>query len=124
MKVWHKVLVAPAVAIAFLMLLGALSYVAMMRQNSALEDLAKNRLVGYELASEAAQEISEVHSNVYRLLTWLGNLSEEKIKKTTADEKGRIDAVIKTVTKKMEPKSMYCEKSADLVVCGGIYKPA
>ena len=28
------------------------------------------------------------------------------------------------VTKKMEPKSMYCEKSADLVVCGGIYKPA
>lgn len=28
------------------------------------------------------------------------------------------------VTKKMEQKSMYCEKSADLVVCGGIYKPA
>ena len=28
------------------------------------------------------------------------------------------------VTKKMEPKSMSCEKSADLVVCGGIYKPA
>ncbi|MDB5861771.1 MAG: Cache type 2 domain protein [Ramlibacter sp.] len=28
------------------------------------------------------------------------------------------------VNKKMEPKSMYCERSDDLVVCGGIYKPA
>jgi cytochrome c len=29
------------------------------------------------------------------------------------------------VTKKIEPKQMYCEKTPDeLVVCGGIYKPA
>ena len=27
------------------------------------------------------------------------------------------------VNKKLEPKSMYCERSDDLVVCGGIYKP-
>ena len=31
---------------------------------------------------------------------------------------------VNPVTKKMEPKSMYCERAADLVVCGGIYKPA
>ena len=31
---------------------------------------------------------------------------------------------INPVSKKMEPKQMYCEKTADeLVVCGGIYKP-
>lgn len=28
------------------------------------------------------------------------------------------------VNKKIEPKQMYCEKADDLVVCGGIYKPA
>ena len=28
------------------------------------------------------------------------------------------------VNKKMEPKAMYCERADDLVVCGGIYKPA
>ena len=27
------------------------------------------------------------------------------------------------VNKKMEPKSMYCEKADELIVCGGIYKP-
>ena len=26
--------------------------------------------------------------------------------------------------KKIEPKSMYCERTDDLIVCGGIYKPA
>ncbi len=30
---------------------------------------------------------------------------------------------VNPVTKKMEPKSMYCERADDLVVCGGIYKP-
>jgi cytochrome c len=27
------------------------------------------------------------------------------------------------VNKKIEPKSMYCERASDVVVCGGIYKP-
>jgi cytochrome c len=30
---------------------------------------------------------------------------------------------VNPVTKKMEPKSMYCERADELVVCGGIYKP-
>jgi cytochrome c len=28
------------------------------------------------------------------------------------------------VNRKIEPKSMYCERTGPLVVCGGIYKPA
>ncbi len=97
MKVWHKVLVAPAVAIFFLMLLGALSYGALMQQTVALEELAKNRFAGYQIAADSTQDISEVHSNVYRLLTWMANLSEDKVKKITSDEKGKIDVVIKGV---------------------------
>jgi cytochrome c len=31
---------------------------------------------------------------------------------------------VNPVNKKMEPKQMYCERADDLVVCGGIYKPA
>lgn len=27
------------------------------------------------------------------------------------------------ITHKIQPKQMYCEKAADLVVCGGVYKP-
>ena len=98
MKVWHKVLVAPAVSIVFLLLLGALSYGALMQQNLVLEELTKIRFAGYQIAADSAQDISEVHSNVYRLLTWIGNLNEEKIKKISNDEKAKIDNVIKSVT--------------------------
>ena len=31
---------------------------------------------------------------------------------------------VNPVNRKIEPKRMYCEVAADLVVCGGIYKPA
>ena len=98
MKVWHKVLVAPAVAIVFLVLLGALSYGALMQQNQVLEELTKVRFAGYQIAADSAQDISEVHSNVYRLLTWIANLSEDKIAKTTNEEKAKIDKVTKAVT--------------------------
>ena len=30
---------------------------------------------------------------------------------------------VNPMNKKIEPKQMYCEKSEELVVCGGIYKP-
>ena len=30
---------------------------------------------------------------------------------------------VNPVSKKIEPKSMYCERATDLIVCGGIYKP-
>jgi signal transduction histidine kinase len=31
---------------------------------------------------------------------------------------------INPVNKKIEPKQMYCERADELIVCGGIYKPA
>ncbi|MDP3672285.1 MAG: cache domain-containing protein [Telluria sp.] len=30
---------------------------------------------------------------------------------------------VNPVSKKIEPKAMYCERADDLIVCGGIYKP-
>jgi methyl-accepting chemotaxis protein len=99
MKVQQKILIAPAVAVVFLVLLGAVSYGVMKQQNLALEELAKNRFSGYQIAADSAQEISEIHSNVYRLLTWMSNLSEDKVKKARVEEKAKIDEVIKQVTR-------------------------
>ena len=97
MKVWHKILVAPAVAIAFLALLGAASYGALTRQNSAMSDLYNNRIGNYRLVAESAQAISEVHSNVYRLFTWLGNLKADKIQLIIDEQHARIDIVNKNM---------------------------
>jgi methyl-accepting chemotaxis protein len=97
-KVLHKVLVAPAVAILFLLVLGGLSYGVLQHQNASLEELSRSRFAGYQVAAEAARDLSEVHSNVYRLITWIANLKDDKIKQVTDQQKARIDRVNATIT--------------------------
>jgi methyl-accepting chemotaxis protein len=97
MKVWHKILVAPGAAILFLLVLGATAYSVLTRQNAALVDLFENRFGSYQLAARSAQEIGEVHTGVYRLFNWIGNLKEDKIKQTTGELLGKVDAVTKDI---------------------------
>ena len=94
MRIWHKILVAPAVAIVFLVALGAVSWQMLSRQNAALEDLARLRMAASQTAAEAAGDVSDVHSNVYRLFTWITNLKEDQIKKVSQEQHQRIDALI------------------------------
>ncbi|MDP3672593.1 MAG: methyl-accepting chemotaxis protein [Telluria sp.] len=93
MKIWHKILLAPAAAIAFLLVLGAVSFSMLKQQNAGLDKIFNTRFGNYQLAANASHEIVEVHSNVYRLFTWLANLKEDKIKQITQEQKARIDAV-------------------------------
>ncbi|GAC1600189.1 MAG: methyl-accepting chemotaxis protein [Ramlibacter sp.] len=99
MKVLHKILIAPAIAIVFLVVLGAVAFGVLQRQNAALEELAQSRFAGYQVAAQAAQDLSEVHSSVYRLITWISNLKEDKIKKITDEQKAKIDEVSATIAK-------------------------
>ena len=98
MKILHKILVAPAAAIAFLMLVGVISYGVLTRQHEALGDLYGTRFTNYQLAAESSQRISEVHSNVYRLFTWMANLDDAQIKRLTSEEDARIAAVLGKIT--------------------------
>jgi len=98
MKVWHKILVAPGVAIAFLVALGAVSYSVLMQQNGTLAELFNTRFGNYQLAADSSLEVAEVHANVYRLFTWIANLKEDKIKQITDEQKAKIDTVIKNIS--------------------------
>ena len=98
MRIWHKILIAPALAIVFLLAFGLIAYGVASQQNDALRELAQKRLAGVVAATDASQDISEVHSNVYRLFTWIANLPEEKVKKATAEQKAKIDAVAAALT--------------------------
>jgi len=93
MKVWHKILVAPGLAIVFLLVLGATTYSVLTRQNSALDELYGTRFANYELAAKSSEEIVATHAGVYRLFTWIGNLNDEKIHAMKSKLLGRIDAV-------------------------------
>ena len=93
MKLWHKIMVAPVLSIVFLMVFGTISYSVLNYQNSTISELFNNRFSNYTLVSGASRDISEIHSNIYRLFTWLGNLKEGKIDQVTNEQKAKIDAV-------------------------------
>jgi len=93
MKVWHKILVAPGVAIAFLLALGAATYLGLSRQNATVSDIFEDRFGSYRMAAGAMDRIGDVHSDVYRMIGVIGSLDDQKIQMDTVDLLGRIDGV-------------------------------
>jgi methyl-accepting chemotaxis protein len=110
MKIWHKVLIAPATAMLFLAGLGAVSYAMLNRQHATLSDLFHNRFAGYRTAAESSRAITEVHSNVYRLFNWIGNLKEDRIKQIADEQKAHIEAVIGKVEQLAARSDLYDEE--------------
>ena len=99
MRIWHKILIAPALAIVFMLGFGAIAYGIVSQQNQALEGLARHRLAGVTVAGDAARDIGEVHADVYRLFTLIANLSEDQVKQAVGQQKARIDAVAASLSK-------------------------
>jgi len=98
MKVLHKILISPGVAVIFLIVLGTYSYSVLTRQHNSMADLYDSHFANVQLADEASQQISEVHFSMYRLLTWISNFNEEVIRQTASEHSAKIDDVQKKLT--------------------------
>jgi methyl-accepting chemotaxis protein len=98
MKVWHKILIAPGVAIVFLLALGVTAYSVLTSQQGTLAELFEQRFGSYQLAARAVHDIGEVHSGVYRLFSVIGSLSEDKIRQTSSGLLAHVDAVSRDVS--------------------------
>jgi methyl-accepting chemotaxis protein len=97
MKVWHKMLVAPVVAIVFLLALGAISVYMMARQGLAVKTLIQDRGGAMTLALTSSQEVSQVQSGTYRMLATVQELGPEKLRQELAGHHKRLDEVSKKV---------------------------
>jgi len=93
LKIWHKILVAPGVAIAFLAVLGAVAFLMLRQQHDSLDALVTQRMQRFEIAADAARDMGQVHSGVYRLMTWMANYDEARIKNTLAGLRKQIEEV-------------------------------
>src|SRR3954464_7452384 len=99
MRIWHKILIAPLLAVVFLLGFGVIAYSVVSQQNDALEDIAKKRLESVVIAMDAQNDLADVHSGVYRLFTWIANLSEDKVKKALGEQRTKIDTLTAGLTK-------------------------
>ncbi|HOK07458.1 MAG TPA: methyl-accepting chemotaxis protein [Syntrophales bacterium] len=95
MKMWQKMLLAPLLVLTLMIVLSVLSYYGLNSEKGALDDIFNNRFKGYQQISRIANEIANVHSNVYRVLSWANaNYEAEKI---NALAKEQIKAIEKNI---------------------------
>lgn len=65
-----KILIAPGLIIGFLLLYSFASYLGLTTQKQALDDIYNGRFKSYQTSAVLAKDLTSVHSNTYRLLSW------------------------------------------------------
>ena len=76
MKLSVKLMIAPLVAIAFLIALGAASYSALSLQQKAADSFYQGVFGRYKSVVEAGSTMGDVHAGIYRLLSLSGAVDE------------------------------------------------
>ena len=71
LRIGPKLLLAPGVVLALLIVSSAGGYYAMVRQNHSLETIVQQRAVHIRAASELVASTQHAHTEVYQLLTWI-----------------------------------------------------
>jgi len=97
MTIRWKVLAAPAIAVAFMLLLAALGYAVMQRQQGAMQEMAGSRFGNFAFAARQSDELAAVHSGAYRFFTWLDDLGEARVEQAIRTLMARVDAVATAV---------------------------
>jgi methyl-accepting chemotaxis protein len=79
MKLFHKILAAPAVAITCTLILSVVGHQSLTVQQQAVDDLYNTRAAYLRVALGIQTGIHDVHARTYRLMTWAGTLDESKL---------------------------------------------
>jgi methyl-accepting chemotaxis protein len=103
LKMARKLLISPFTAIIFLLIFGIVSYAGFFRQKSALDDIVNNRYKNYQTCASILIDLREVHSNVYKLMSWISsNYDSKQILSFTEEQYAtlkRVGDTIQQITK-------------------------
>ncbi|HEX9052345.1 MAG TPA: methyl-accepting chemotaxis protein [Anaeromyxobacter sp.] len=91
MRLYQRILLAPGLALVFLILFAAVAYRAMREDERAMQDLFEKRFAVFERTSQILADIDAVHAGVYRLVTWIQNYDAATVARTTAELMAQID---------------------------------
>jgi methyl-accepting chemotaxis protein len=89
-----KLLLSPLVVIGFLLIFGAVAYIGLSTQKAAINEIFNHRFKGYQNSAGMANSISNIHSNVYKVLSWTSaNYESGKIETLGKEQTASIDGI-------------------------------
>jgi methyl-accepting chemotaxis protein len=117
-----KILLAPLLVIALLVLFGLASYVGLATQKAALNDIFNSRFKNYQVSAHLANDLTDVHMNTYRILSWeTARYDRTRIETLGKEQLATLQKAVETVKKAAESgastpeeKKLYEEMSKEL----------
>mgnify|MGYP000847800234 FL=1 len=65
-----KLLLPPLVIIILLLIFGIVAYIGLLNQKSTINDIYNKKFKNYEMVSQTAINLTNVHANVYKVISW------------------------------------------------------
>jgi methyl-accepting chemotaxis protein len=106
-----KMLLAPALIITLLLLFGLSSYVGLNVQKTALNDIYGNRFKGYQTSAVLLKDLTDVHTNTYRIISWLiAGYDHSRIDTLNKQQLAILEKSFKTIQSKINSATTTEEK--------------
>ncbi|MFK3740295.1 methyl-accepting chemotaxis protein [Massilia sp. TN1-12] len=86
LRIGPKLLLAPSLVLALLLMLSGAAYYGMVRQNASLENMVQVRAARLKDVADVAGDAKYVHANAYQLLAWVsGSFARNRLDALAAD---------------------------------------
>src|SRR5690349_19777320 len=92
MNLFQRLLIAPAVALLLMLMLGGIAYLSLRTQQLSLDDLAKRRIGSVTVVADLRASVLRAHAGVYRIFTWTGTKGEAYLEQEGKALLGEFDA--------------------------------
>ena len=95
LRLGPKLLLAPGLVLALLMVLACGAWYGMLRQDASLHNLVQVRAERLRAAGEVAGDIKHAHASIYQLLAWTsGSFAKARVDRLTGEIGRRHEAVL------------------------------
>jgi methyl-accepting chemotaxis protein len=111
LKLSQKILIAPVVVIAFLVISGIVSYLSLSNQKSATEEIFGTRFKSFQVSARIIKDATSVHANLYKVISWAtANYDAKKIDQLGQEQVKTLDAALATLGKILQTKGLTPEE--------------
>lgn len=107
LKLSVKMMCAPIVVLLFLIAMSVVSYFGIANQKTALDDIFNKRFIGYQHSAKIVENITTVHANLYKSITWMSaNFDPKKVDELANAQKPVISGNIALIEKTLKDESL------------------
>jgi methyl-accepting chemotaxis protein len=110
LKLSKKIMIAPIVVIAFLVISGVVSYLSLSQQKSAIEEIFGTRFKSFQTSARLIKDATNVHANLYKVISWAtANYDTKKIDALSKEQVKTLEGAAATVGKVLQDKKLTSE---------------